>query len=83
MGQDAAQTLIDMRDKVEGWAQKFGSGNGPLGKADPSWHNDMVKQANESFRKAAQRKASDDPKLGGQKKKSAAANKKAVAKKRQ
>ena len=35
------------------------------GKQDTSWHDDMVKQANESFAKS---KAAADPKLGGKKK---------------
>lgn len=44
-------------------------------KQDTSWHDEQVKEANDSFRKAAQSKASADPKLG-MKKKSKTAKKK-------
>jgi hypothetical protein len=46
-------------------------------KEDTSWHDSMVKSANESFRKA-----SADPKLGSAKKKSAKKKAKKQAKKR-
>lgn len=53
------------------------------GKKDTTWHDKEVDEANESFRKAAQKKAAADPKLGAKKKSTKpAAKKKAAVKKR-
>lgn len=78
MAQDnAAQSLLDLRSKLGEYARKFLGGDKPLAKRgvvyagdkpDTSYHDEMVKEANESFRKAAQRKS--DPKKLGQRKKS-------------
>ena len=52
--------LVDWGKKIGAWVSKEDQ---PAKKIDPSWHAEMVKEANESFRKA-----SSDPKLGGAKK---------------
>lgn len=59
MAQDSpAKPLLDLRDKLYSAADKFLSYDKPINKkstqkSDTSWHDGMVKQANESFRKSA------------------------------
>lgn len=58
MPQDSpAKPLLDLRDKLYSAANKFMSYDKPkkkeTQKADTSWHDGMVKQASESFRKSA------------------------------
>jgi len=60
MPQDSpAKPLLDLRQKMYSAADKFLSYDKPIGKKsaapkeDTSWHDGMVKQANEAFRKSA------------------------------
>lgn len=76
----AAQGLVDDFGKVVSFFNGKPKAEPPA-KPDTSWHDQMVKQAQESFQKAPS-KASDGPKLGQRKKKSKAAKKKAPAAKR-
>lgn len=53
-----AKPLLDLRDKLHSAADKFLSYDKPMGKnttqkTDTSWHDGMVKKANEAFRKSA------------------------------
>jgi hypothetical protein len=55
MAQDSpAQPLLDWRDKIVSASVKMS--NPIYRKDDPSWHENMVKQANESFRKQDKQK---------------------------
>lgn len=85
MAQDygAAQPIIDAFKKPYDELTKYlgDPSEKTSQKVDTSWHDQMVKQANESFAKA-QAKASADPKLGGAKKKTKTATKKKAAAKR-
>lgn len=73
----AAQPFIDWRNTLNKWADKVKSWDTPIGKKqDTSWHDEMVKKANQSFTDAANKKLTvQGPKLGQRKtakKKSAA-----------
>lgn len=58
MAQSAAQPILDYRDKLIDFAQKFedwGKSGSKTPKPDTAWHDEMVKKANESFRKASEK----------------------------
>lgn len=77
------QFVDDFTKPVDTITRWLGKAPAPSSKkVDPSWHAKEVDEANESFRKAAEKKASADPKLGGKKKTKPAAKKKAAVKKR-
>ena len=61
MPDNPAQPLLDLRDKISHYASKLtGKSQEPAKKAAPvdtSWHDQMVKQANESIRKQAEAKS--------------------------
>ena len=74
MGQSAAQPILNLRDKLTGALDKLRSWDKPIGKKqDTSWHDQMVKTANESFtKKGAGAKVAPKPAAKPAKKKSAA-----------
>jgi hypothetical protein len=49
----AAQPIVDLAVNVRDKAQRFLGNSKPTEKRDTSWHDSMVRTANESFRKAA------------------------------
>jgi hypothetical protein len=72
----------DWRDTLSKWATKAKNyiGNDPTKKVDTSWHDEMVKQANESFRKKL---TPEGPKLGQKAPAKKKPTQKAAARKRQ
>jgi hypothetical protein len=56
MPQSAAQPILDLRDQLAGFAGKVKSWPKPESKVDTRWHDEMVRKANESFRKAPEKK---------------------------
>lgn len=56
MAQDdsAAKEILGWRNSLGRAARKLDSWNQPSGKQDTSWHDSMVRQANEGFRKQAE-----------------------------
>jgi hypothetical protein len=62
-----------LANTVEGWINKIPT---PSKKKDTSWNDEMVRKANESFRKAEEKKAQRKKPVAGP------ANKAAVAKKK-
>lgn len=92
MAQDnAAQPLLDLRAKIGEYARKFLGDDKPLAKRgvvyagdkpDTSWHDEMVKEANESFRKAADRKVGKKPPRKATKKRTAPLANKRIGRKR-
>lgn len=65
MAQDnAAQPLLDLKSKIGEYARKFIGSDKPVSKGvvyagdkpDTSYHDSMVKAANESFRRAAEKR---------------------------
>ena len=59
MAQNAAQPLLNLRDKLIDLSRKTN------GKPDTAWHDEMVRKANESFRKESRRKTIKSPPLQG------------------
>ena len=82
----------DPASGIENWERKFWSLGGLLkgstpkkteAKQDDSWHDEMVKEANDSFRKQVGRRlTSEGPKLASGKKKRTAKRKTQTARKR-
>lgn len=92
MAQDLTKTIAQdiegfipspVRKLWSGYSSAFdGAKAATSKKADTSWHDKEVEEANESFKKSAQKK-SEGPKLGQKKSaKKSAAKKKLAAKKR-
>jgi predicted signal transduction protein with EAL and GGDEF domain len=79
MGQNAAQPLIDMRDKIVDASEKFLDWGKATPKKGPPPPAKQLGWADQT----GMRKAADDPKLGSAKKKATPATRKAPAKKRQ
>jgi hypothetical protein len=51
---NAAQSLLNLRSQIGSFAGKIignDNGGGSKSKVDTSWHDQMVKEANEGFRK--------------------------------
>jgi hypothetical protein len=58
MAQEAAQPILYYRDKLIDYAKKLKEwGESGSKKPDTTWHDNMVKNANESFRKQAEKEA--------------------------
>ena len=54
MAEDSpVQSILNLRDKIANFGRKPATP-----KVDNSWHDSMVKQASDSFRKSAQKKVS-------------------------
>ena len=86
MDDNPAQPLLDMRSKLGEWSRNIlDRYDKPTGKkSDTSWHDSMVKEANEGFRKNSERKklTAEGPKLGGKKSTKKKTAKKPIVRKR-
>lgn len=60
--QNAAQGIIDTIGKWKSWASGKEEKKPDPPKKDPSWHAEMVKRANDEFRRRAEAKQQDKPK---------------------
>ncbi len=59
---DPAQPLLNLRDKLIDYAKKAKAwGESGTKKPDTTWHDEMVRKANESFRKEDEKKVVKKP----------------------
>jgi len=66
MAQEAAQPILYYRDKLIDYAKKLKEwGESGTKKPDTTWHDEMVRKANESFRKESGKKTIKSPPLQG------------------